>query len=49
LFAVLVYEIFGPVMTRMALTAAGEIKPKSDDVQNRRHHKLREAEAKKEQ
>ncbi len=48
LFAVLVYEIFGPVMTRMALTAAGEIKPKSDEVQNRRHHKLREAEAKKE-
>ena len=30
LFAVLVYELFGPVFTRMALTAAGEIKPISD-------------------
>ncbi len=40
LFAVLIYELFGPVMTRMALTAAGEIKPKTDEVKNRRENKL---------
>ena len=28
LFSVLIYELLGPVMTKMALTAAGEIKPK---------------------
>ena len=40
LFAVLIYELFGPLFTRMALTAAGEIKPMSDDVKNRRSKKL---------
>ena len=40
LFAVLIYELVGPVFTRMALTAAGEIKPISDEVKNRRQHKL---------
>ena len=40
LFAVLIYELVGPVVTRMALTAAGEIKPISDEVKNRRQHKL---------
>ena len=40
LFAVLIYELFGPVFTRMALTAAGEIKPMSEDVKHRRKHKL---------
>lgn len=40
LFAVLVYEIVGPLMTREALTAAGDIKPKSADVINRRANKL---------
>ena len=40
LFAVLIYEIFGPLMTREALTAAGDIKPKSADVINRRANKL---------
>lgn len=40
LFAVLIYELFGPVFTRMALTAAGEIKPMTDEVKMRRHHKL---------
>lgn len=40
LFAVLIYEIVGPLFTRMALTAAGEIKPISDDVKNRRENKL---------
>ena len=46
LFAVLVYEIFGPVMTKMALKAAGDIKPMSDEVKNRRQKKLEEAAAK---
>ncbi len=49
LFAVLIYELVGPVFTRMALQAAGEIKPKSDEVKNRRHRKLQEAKNKKEQ
>lgn len=40
LFAVLVYEIVGPLMTREALTAAGDIKPKSEDVIKRRAKKL---------
>ncbi len=40
LFAVLIYELCGPAMTRMALTAAGEITPKPDEVKHRRHHKL---------
>ncbi|MBQ8884434.1 MAG: cation:proton antiporter [Oscillospiraceae bacterium] len=47
LFAVLVYEIFGPMATKLALTAAGDIKPKSEEVKNRRHHKLKEAQEKK--
>ena len=41
LFAVLVYELFGPVLTRIALTAAGEIQPMPDHVKHRRHHKLK--------
>ncbi len=49
LFAVLIYELFGPVFTRMALQAAGEIKPKSEEVKNRRQTKLQEAKAKKEE
>ena len=36
LFAVLIYELVGPLLTRMALSAAGEIKPVSDEVKNRR-------------
>ncbi|MEE0946155.1 MAG: cation:proton antiporter [Acutalibacteraceae bacterium] len=43
LFAVLIYELFGPVFTRMALTAAGEIKPMPDHIKERRTHKLNEA------
>lgn len=46
LFAVLIYELFGPLFTRMALTAAGEIKPMSQDVKERRQTKLKEAENK---
>ena len=40
LFAVLIYELFGPMATRAALTAAGDIVPKSEDVKNRRQRKL---------
>jgi Kef-type K+ transport system membrane component KefB len=47
LFAVLIYEVFGPVMTRCALTAAGDIKPMSDEVKMRRQTKLAEAESRK--
>ena len=43
LFAVLIYEIFGPLFTRMALTAAGDIKPMEDHIKNRREIKLEEA------
>ena len=43
LFAVLIYELFGPVLTRWALTKAGDIKPMSDEVKNRRQTKLEEA------
>ena len=46
LFAVLIYELVGPLMTRMALTAAGDIKPMPHDVKHRRHTKLEEAKAK---
>ncbi len=48
LFAVLIYELFGPVFTRMALTAAGDIKPMSDEVRNRRQTKLDAAKQKAE-
>ena len=40
LFAVLVYELFGPIMTKWALTKAGDIKPKSEEVLHRRERKL---------
>ena len=40
LFAVLVYELAGPVMTKWALTRAGDIKPKSDEILHRREKKL---------
>ncbi|MBQ3054871.1 MAG: cation:proton antiporter [Oscillospiraceae bacterium] len=43
LFAVLIYELFGPLMTRWALTKAGDIKPMSDEVKNRRSKKLADA------
>ena len=43
LFAVLIYELVGPLMTRQALQAAGEITPISDEVKNRRNTKLAEA------
>ena len=49
LFAVLVYELFGPLLTRWALTKAGDIKPKSHEVENRRSIKLEMVQKSKEQ
>lgn len=43
LFAVLVYELIGPLLTRQALTAAGDIKPMDPSVKQRRQIKLEEA------
>jgi hypothetical protein len=43
LFAVLNYELFGPVMTKWALTKAGDIQPKSEEVVNRRRSKIAKA------
>ncbi len=43
LFAVLIYELVGPLFTRMSLTAAGEIKPIPDEVKQRRQTKLEAA------
>lgn len=40
LFSVLVYELVGPVLTKQALTKAGDIQPMSDKVKNRRAQKL---------
>lgn len=47
LFAVLIYEIAGPLMTKWALTKAGEIAPKSEEVLTRRQRKLEAAQGKK--
>ena len=46
LFAVLIYELVGPLLTRQALQAAGDIKPMSEEVKMRRHIKLQEAQSK---
>ena len=47
LFAVLVYELVGPLLTKWALTQAGDIQPRSQEVLTRRERKLAEAAAKK--
>lgn len=47
LFAVLIYELFGPILTREALKAAGDIQPMSEEVKNRRQTKLAHAETMK--
>ena len=43
LFSVLIYELIGPMLTKMALTASGDIQPMSDEVRNRRAAKLERA------
>ncbi|MBR2338519.1 MAG: cation:proton antiporter [Clostridia bacterium] len=40
LFAVLIYELVGPLLTRQALTAAGEIHPIPHEIKHRRQAKL---------
>lgn len=47
LFAVLIYELVGPLMTRQSLMAAGEIKPMEQHVKDRRQIKLEEAKNRK--
>ena len=47
LFAVLIYEIFGPLLTKWALTKAGDIKPMTYEVKNRRQEKLEKVEKNK--
>lgn len=47
LFAILIYELFGPLITKWALTQAGDIKPMPEEVKNRRKIKLEEANNKK--
>ena len=44
LFAVLIYELVGPMLTKMALTKAGDIRPMSEEVKNRRTIKLQNLE-----
>ena len=46
LFSVLVYELVGPLMTKVALQAAGEISEKPKEVLERRARKLAQAEPK---
>ena len=46
LFAVLIYELVGPLFTRMALQAAGDIQPMSEEVKMRRQTKLNAAKQK---
>ncbi len=43
LFAVLIYELIGPLLTRWALAAAGEIRPIPDHIKDRRQTKLNAA------
>ncbi|MBP5165760.1 MAG: cation:proton antiporter [Oscillospiraceae bacterium] len=43
LFSVLIYELIGPMLTKIALTRAGDIKPKGEEIINRREQKLRKA------
>ena len=49
LFAVLVYELLGPTITKMALTRSGDIQPKSEEVLNRRERTLKEIQDKRAQ
>ncbi len=42
LFSVLIYELFGPLFTKWALTQSGDIKPMPEEVKNRRQIKLEE-------
>ncbi len=45
LFAILVYELIGPLLTRDALIKSGDITEKSEEVKNRRKNRLEEVKA----
>ena len=47
LFSVLIYELFGPMLTKWALTKSGDILPSAVDVHSRRMNKFQEAVDKK--
>ena len=49
LFAVLVYELVGPTITKIALTRSGDIQPKSAEVLARREKTLLEIRDKRSQ
>ena len=40
LFAILIYELVGPMLTKRALIRAGDIEAKSEAVKNRRKNML---------
>ncbi len=44
LFAILIYELVGPLLTKQALMRAGEIQPMPEEVKNRRKTKLEHSE-----
>lgn len=43
LFSVLIYELVGPMITKIALTKSGDIKPMSAELKNRRSEMLEKA------
>ena len=47
LFAVLVYELIGPTITKIALTKSGDIQPKSEEVLRRRENTIKEIQDKR--
>lgn len=46
LFAVLIYELVGPMMTKWSLTKAGDIQPMSPEIATRRQRSIAQAEPK---
>ena len=47
LFAILIYEMFGPLATKWALTKSGDITPIPEHIKNRRQTKLADAKKQK--
>lgn len=47
LFSVLVYELIGPSITKIALTKSGDIQPKSEEVLHRREKTLKDIQEKR--
>jgi Kef-type K+ transport system membrane component KefB len=48
LFSVLIYELVGPLLTRQALTAAGDVQPMREEVRNRNKAKQETGKMRKE-